>query len=116
MVNAAPTLTLTTPSEEGSSDDFATTQLGNPWDMDALSDVERPDHVTGAQITTIQAETPAGSALPNTRVYAATSEVPPQGQVGDPQLAMLWEGGANNGARIDPNRYRILTVEFGLPN
>jgi hypothetical protein len=116
VVNAAPTLTVTSPSEEGSSDDYATAQLGNPWDMNATTDVDQFFNVTGPQITTIQAETPAGVALPNTVVLAGTSVPPPQGQVGDPRLAMLWEGGANAGARIDPVRYRILTVEFGLPN
>ena len=116
VVNAAPTLILTAPSEEGSADDFATTQLGNPWDMDALSDIDRLDQVTGAQITTIQAETPAGAPLPNTRVFWGTSVVPRPGLVGDPQLALLWEGGNNAGARIDPSRYRILTAEFGMPN
>ena len=115
VVNGAPTLTVTAPSEEGSPDDFATTQLGNPWDMDALSDVDATFQVAGAQIATIQAETPGGSALPNTRVFSATSVAAP-GPAGDPILALLWEGGPNAAARIDPNRYRILTVEFGLPN
>ena len=40
-VNAAPTLSITAPSEEGSSDDFASAQLGNAWDMNAVSDVDR---------------------------------------------------------------------------
>jgi len=116
QVNAAPMLTITSPSEEGSADDFATTQLGNAWDMDALADVDTLFNVTGPQIATVQAETPAGVSLPNTRVFSGTNAIPPAGQVGDPILALLWEGGANAGARIDPTRYRILTVDFGLPN
>jgi hypothetical protein len=106
---------VTSPSEEGSTDDFAT-QLGNPWDMDSLADVERFDQVTGQSITTISTVSPAGAPLGNTRVLNATSTAAPSGSVGDPQVALLWEGGANNGARIDPNRYRILTVEFGMPD
>ena len=51
MVNDAPTLTITAPSEEGSTDDFATTILGNP-DMNALSDV---DQVFGLLVSRLSA-------------------------------------------------------------
>lgn len=114
QVNAIPTLTMTAPSDEGSSDDFATTQLGNPWDMDALSDVDQFFNVTEQSITTLGAETPEGTPLGNVRVLwgRSTAATPPL--VGDPILALLWQRASV--ARIDPNRYRILTVEFGLPN
>jgi hypothetical protein len=107
QINDAPVLTLTSPSEEGSSDDFATTQLGNPWDMNALSDVPVTFGITGQTIASIAAETPSGASLGNVNVYWATSTA------GDPILAPLWE---NVGVKIDPSRYRILTVEYGLPN
>jgi hypothetical protein len=113
QVNAAPTLTFTAPSEEGSADDFATAQLGNAWDMNALSDVDRFFNVTGQGITTIAAETPAGAPLGNVRVLWGQSTAAQPPLVGDPIAALLWE---RPGVRIDPTRYRILTVEFGLPN
>lgn len=56
VVNDTPTLRFTSPSEEGSSDDFATTHLGNPWDMDSLNDVDLFLHVDN-----LAAPTPAVS-------------------------------------------------------
>ena len=112
VVNGAPTLTVTSPSEEGSADDFATTQLGNPWDMNALTDVERYDGISSASIANIQTETQAGSPLGNTNVLYATSAPALPGLVGDPMLWTVWPPGT----MIDPNRYRILTAELGLPN
>ena len=72
-VNAAPTLTVTSPSEEGSADDFATTQLGNPWDMNATSDVETYFNVTSPTITMLPTETPGGVSLGITSVLYGTS-------------------------------------------
>jgi hypothetical protein len=114
QVNEAPTMTLTSPSEEGSSDDFATSHLGNAWDMNALSDVQQVFGITGQSITFANVETPGGAPLGSTRVFAAGSTPPPPGLVGDPVLAMLWMSPPS--VRIDPNRYRILTVEFGIPD
>jgi hypothetical protein len=108
QVNAAPIVTITAPSEEGSSDDFATTVLGDPWDMNALSDVDLFFNVAGQTITTIAAETPAGTPLGNVQVLWAQNAQPTSN---DPVVGLLW-----GGALIDPLRYRILTVEFGLPN
>jgi hypothetical protein len=113
QVNAIPTLAFTSPSEEGSADDYATTQLGNAWDMDALSDVDQFFNVTGQTITTLAAETPAGTPLGNVRVLWGQSTQAQPPLVGDPIAAFLWDPAP---IRIDPTRYRILTVEFGLPN
>jgi len=114
QVNAAPTLAITAPSEEGSDDDFATTRLGNPWDMNAVSDVAQFFNVSNPVITFANTETPGGANLGSTRVLLGTSTQAQGGLVGDPVLALLWMSGP--GVRIDPNRYRILTVEFGIPN
>ena len=111
QVNAAPTLAVTAPSEEGSADDFATTRLGNPWDMNAVSDVETFFNVTSPTITMLPAETPGGVSLGSTRVLYGTS-TQAQG-VGDPIAQIVWPPGTN---LIDPTRYRILTVEYGIPN
>jgi hypothetical protein len=111
VVNAAPTLTVTSPSEEGSTDDFAATQLGNPWDMDATTDVAVYFQIPSRTITNIATETPGGTPLGSTRVlYGTSQQASPN--VGDPIMQMVWPPGM----LIDPQRYRILTVEFGLPN
>ena len=113
VVNDAPTLTFISPSAEGSTDDFATTQLANAWDMDATTDVEQASNVTGQTInTSFAAETPAGVSLGNVRAYVATSTA--TSGVGDPILVPLAARGDTH--RIDPSRYRILTVELGIPN
>lgn len=114
VVNDIPLLTITAPSDEGSADDFATTQLGNAWDMNASTDVDQFFNVAGPAFNTpIVAETPAGVSLGSVAVLSAqsTAAAPP---AGDPIVAPLWTRGATT--RIDPLRYRILTVEFGLPN
>ncbi len=90
VVNAAPTLTVTSPSEEGSTDDFATTQLGNPWDMDAISDVDGFFDVPSRA----DYDHPGGDAgwhrSGNTRVLFGTSVAAPGATVGDP--IMRWCG------------------------
>ena len=79
VVNDAPTLTFTSPSEEGSDDDFATTQLGNPWDMNAVTDVDFFSGVNSPQIASVDAEAPDGTFLPNQRVlYAPAQRAPPR--------------------------------------
>ena len=57
VVNATPTLTFTSPSEEGSDDDFATTQLNNPWDMNAVSDFDLLTNLTNPHIESLALET-----------------------------------------------------------
>jgi hypothetical protein len=113
LVNAIPTLTITSPSDEGSADDFATTVLGNPWDMNATSDVAQFFNISNPAITTINAETPGGTPLPGTRVLWGTSTQAQPNRAGDPNFATLWFSPT---VRIDPARYRILTAEFGVPN
>jgi hypothetical protein len=108
-VNAIPTLTLTAPSEEGSADDFATTVLGNPWDMNALSDVSAFFNVAGQQIAPVAVETPAGTPLGNLPMLWAQNSGPAPS---DPIVGLVFF----NNVRIDPVRYRVLTVEFGLHN
>ena len=123
VVNDAPTLTFTSPSEEGSDDDFATTQLGNPWDMNAVTDVDFFSGVNSPQIAAVDAEAPDGTFLPNQRVLYGTSApgtapcpATPGTSVGDPIVELLENNRRGRVKQIDADRYRLLTVEFGLPN
>jgi hypothetical protein len=109
-VNDIPTLTFTSPSPEGSADDFATTQLGNPWDMNALSDIDFTVNVTGLSITNIPARDEAGNSLGSVRVLNGTTS----GNVSDPEIFPLYSTMRGASTRIDTNRYRILTLKWGL--
>jgi hypothetical protein len=108
-VEGVPTLHFTSPSPDGSADDFATTQLGNPWDMDSVADIDATANVSGARITSLNVETTSGTPLGPQRVLQAT------GAASDPILYLL--AGSRRGAArpIDPARYRIATIEMGLP-
>lgn len=120
VVNDLPTLTFTSPDPEGSSDDFATTVLNNPWDMNALTDLDLITNVSAPQIASVALENTAGAALGTLAVFQGTSvSAAASGSiVGDPYVDPLFGGfgsrGFNN--RIDTSRYRILTVEYGIPN
>lgn len=118
VVNDIPTLLFTSPNEEGSDDDFATSQLNNPWDMDSLGDVDLTRNVTSPQITSLTVQAPDGTSIGGQRVYRATSSQVSStcGSVGDPQVEALHNNARGFTKQIDPNRYRIFTVEFGVPN
>jgi len=114
QVDGIPTLAFTAPAEEGSSDEFAAAQLGNAWDMDGTADLDYWANITGLTATTVAAEDEAGNSLGSIPVVTGTSVGVPSG-VGDPYVSPLrWDGrGATD--RIDPDHYRILTLELGLP-
>ena len=106
----ATTLTFTSPSPEGSSDDFATAQLGNPWDMDSVADVDATVNVTGLRVGTRTITTTDGVALGAQRVLDGASVAGTM----DPILYLLapWKRGAAK--TIDPSRYRIMTMDLGI--
>jgi hypothetical protein len=112
-VLALPTLVLTSPSEEGSSDDFATVQLGNPWDMNATSDVDRATGLTGLATGAVAGVNEAGQSLGSVGVLQATSTA--AAGVGDPALYWMWSTLRGQNYRIDTDRYRVLTFELNLP-
>ena len=118
-VNGIPTLQFTAPSAEGSADDFATSQLGDAWDFDKLTDIDSMVNVDNPVITTLNVELPDGTAVPNQRVFQGTSTMAPGGcaaAAGDPQMTMLSQLKRGRDKLIDTDRYRLLTVEFGIPN
>jgi hypothetical protein len=107
-VNDIPTLAFTSPSPEGSADDFATTQLGNPWDMNALSDIDFTVNVSGLSITNIPARDEAGNSLGSVRVFNGMTTN------NDPEIFPLYSTMRGKTTRIDTNRYRILTLKWGI--
>lgn len=129
LVNETPTLSFISPSEEGSSDDFATNVLGNPWDMDALTDFDIVEDLSTAMIRSDlkfedeaggpvgqQLVVPCESTSSPCRVFYGVSAPPPAGKVGDPRLYLMRSDKRGFNNRIDPDRYRIVTIAFGIPN
>jgi hypothetical protein len=118
-VNDIPRLTFVTPSAEGSSDDFAVARLGNAWDFDSLNDIDlRVGIQSGDTIGPLLLENEAGTVVSPQNVYTGISSPggPQSGGFGDPQLYMLFWDFKGKTTRIDPNRYRIFTADFGIPN
>ena len=117
-VNGMPTLQFTAPTAEGSTDDFASSQLGDAWDFNSLSDIDTLFNVDNPTITTLNMEKPDGTALPAQQVFLGTSTAAAGGcaAVGDPVMVMLDFAKRGRNVLIDTNRYRLLTVEFGIPN
>jgi hypothetical protein len=111
-VNDIPVMQFTSPSQEG-GDDFATVELGNAWDMNAVSDLDKYTNLSGAPtITTISAVNRQGDNLGNIRVLKGTNI---SGST-DPILYPLWfDGGRGAGTRINSDKYRILVLKMGLP-
>lgn len=122
-VNDIPTLTFTSPSPEGSSDDFATTVLGNAWDMTSTSDLDYYlNHGTGginqglSVATILDAVSESGAAVPAFQALFAS-----QSTVADPQIYPLWYNntpapGRGQTFKIDANKYHILTIESAVPD
>jgi hypothetical protein len=114
-VTSTPTLVFAAPGEEGSGDDYAANVLGNPWDMNAVSDLDYAVNIDGLGLAGVTAETEAGVPLGSVPMltgvsYAAT----PQSVVGDPYVYLLAAGVRGNGRPVDTDRYRILTLELGI--
>jgi Bacterial Ig domain len=122
QVNAPATINVTAPSDEGSADDFATGYLNNAWDMTSASDVDTVLNVTNAGVATIPgAETEAGATLGDITAYygiSSTGVFNPGAcaSFAKPVVYPLDPGKRGTSARIDPNKYRIFTMELGLPN
>jgi hypothetical protein len=121
-VNTPATITVTSPSDEGSADDFATVQLNNPWDFTSMSDL---DHLLNVQqygiVTVPNVETEAGVPLGNITAFSGANTLGefspnPCQSYAKPALFPFHSHVRGLTRRIDPNRYRILTAELGLPN
>jgi hypothetical protein len=123
QVNDIPTIQFTTPSDEGSSDDFATTKLGDPWDFASMNDIDSTlpgfpgkENIASDAITSLTLTNEAGVNLGPQIVYLAASTPVDPSVAGDPQIFTLFWDGKGKATRIDPTRYRILTIDGGIPN
>ncbi|HUQ70663.1 MAG TPA: hypothetical protein VM165_14130, partial [Planctomycetaceae bacterium] len=115
IVNGIPTIDVTAPSPEGSTDDFATVQLNNAWDFDTLNDIDFKQNIAALSIDpAFPSQRPDGTDLGNIRVLRGT---PSSSNPGDAYFYTLFFAGTGRGVttKIDADRYRVLTVEAGLP-
>jgi len=103
-VNGPPIVQITDPDETG-GEDFATTVLGNPWDMtdpnDYFVNVNIVDHLT--QHTT------NANGFTGTSDGQATAATPQGVPIGDAQLYLLSKQKPTDGPTIDHNKYHRLT-------
>jgi hypothetical protein len=127
-VQSYPSLSLTSPHPEGSTDDFATTVLGNAWNFDSPFDVDFARNVTFPDgtfgLVSRAATDLAGHDLGSVAMYRNRSAAAVPGNVGDPHIYPLWPipsppsppGTQARGQfkRIDTSKYRILTAEAGV--
>jgi hypothetical protein len=95
QINAMPTIKIVAPSYT-SGQDFATSVVGNPWDMDSAADIASWKNLTGAPQF-------SNGLLTATSSHISTNCGMPWG---DPEL-MLNMGGKS----VDTNRYRYLTMK-----
>lgn len=111
-VNDIPYMTFTSPSVEG-GDDFATVELGNAWDMNATSDLDLYQNLSGApSIVTKGAVDRTGKSIGSIKVLKGTNK----SGSSDPILYPLWfDGGRGATTPINASKYRILVLKMGLP-
>jgi hypothetical protein len=120
QVNAPATITVTAPSDEGSADDFATTFLGDPWDMTNAQDIDHTINLSSSAIQTVTGgETEPGvplgpfSAFVGVNNSGVFSPAPCQ-SFSKPAVFPLHSNVRGAVHHIDPTRYRILTAEVGV--
>ncbi len=116
-VNGIPTVTVTAPTTEGSTDDFATVQLNNAWDFNSLTDIDFPQNIQNLRIDpAFPVQAPDGTDLGTVRALRGNSIAAPAAGWGDPNFYTLWFSPPGRGAtkQIDTNRYRIATIDMGL--
>ena len=87
-INNPPSIAVTDPSPT-SGEDYATTVLGNPWDMNDASDIQ----LTGSDYLT-------NLSFSGGRLHATNT-------INDPNVTLLFN--SNNSVPIDTSRYRYLT-------
>jgi hypothetical protein len=95
IVNQPPMVAMSKPDETG-DEDYATTVLGNPWDMDSLSDItitgtENTTYLTISNGSQLEGQNIAGNDGPNIFLLHAPNATP---------------------LPIDTSRYRFFTITY----
>lgn len=109
VVPGQSSLQFLTPTDEGSSDDFASVFLNNAWDFDSLSDVDFSVNLVNPAIdNAFPAQRPEGNNLGQVRVFRTGAAN------ADPYIYPLYYHGRGQNVRIDPHRYRIFTMDIGI--
>lgn len=109
-VNDTPVLNFTSPSDEGSDQDFITVNTGNPWDMTSAGDVDYTVNIANPQFTTLSYEDTAGKAYANQSVFLAQAS----GGSGDPIAFLLHFLYRGKTCRIDTSKYHNLVLKMGI--
>lgn len=111
-INDPPRVTVLDPDERG-GEDFATTVLGNAWDMEQPNDVPSVGNLAALEQ---HRNTDGSHGLRGVNVLSSNSSV-----TGDPQVYLLTGpgygtpvGGPNNATPIATARYRYLTFTMQL--
>ncbi len=106
-INTPPTLQVLDPDASG-GDDFATTVLGNPWDMQDAADVE----ANGTIVDHVISRSFSGglyNGVSDSAIVGYAGSVP----MGDPQMYLLSNStAANTHDVIDTSRYHRLTFSL----
>jgi hypothetical protein len=111
-VTEQPIVRITKPSEEGSDQDFMTVAAGNPWDFDALADVDYMLNVHSQAIRTIDYEDLAGQTFTNNNVFYGESDT--TAGIGDPTIFFLSYAFRGKTYKIDTARYHNLVAKMGI--
>jgi hypothetical protein len=116
QVTEEPIVVLTKPSAEGSDQDFMTVASGNPWDFDALTDVDYTLNVNSPVIkTSFTYEDLAGNVHTGNNVYDAFADVQSDPtKVGDPRVFFLSYAYRGKTYKIDSTRYHNLVAKMGI--
>ncbi len=109
-VNDAPVLNFSSPSDEGSDQDFITMNAGDPWDMNGAADIDYTVNIVNPQFTTLSYQDTAGRAYNNQSVFLA--QAPPGS--GDPIAFFLHFLYRGKTYRIDTSRYHNLVIKMGI--
>lgn len=113
-VVGTPAFTFTSPNPDGSSDDFATTFLNNPWDLAAPSDIDHPLNISALWNANVPLERVSGAPLGTVPLLFGTSVQAQPGMVGDPYVYPLFSTARGLNTRIDTNRYRLFSTDIGI--
>ena len=107
VIRDYPEFTFTSPNPLGSSDDFATVELNNPWDFTSPSDIDVNQSITSGSYTTLPLELPNATNIGTKPVFRGVGTA-------DPQSYLMRSDKRGLHTRIDTSRYRLVTFDMGV--